>query len=59
MTADNDADNDVQKDDWKELLNYQTVFIYQLPELLLVVVRRGGEGGWNIHGFGSLRNGPG
>lgn len=49
MTAVNDA----------VALQMTDTVMYMLPELLLVVVRRGGEGGWNIHSFGSLCDGPG
>ena len=30
----------------------------QLPELLLVVMRGGGQGGGDVHGLGALGDGP-
>lgn len=41
-------------DSWKALFSCT---ICLLPELLLVVVGWGGEGGWNIYSFRSLSDG--
>lgn len=49
-----------KKKEKKKIMHFSSFSIQslkKLPELLLVIVRRCGEGGWNIHSFGPLCNG--